>query len=280
LNDIGRAERGDLIALSSGRAAQGDRPRLAGAARERHVCEVHAGGRGPVRLISRIFRGLDYLGRMLKSAFDPCIPTRATAVPDRPEWIHAIKHDGYRLIVQREGNRVRLWTRNGHDWSDRFPLITEAALRNRNSSFVIDGEAVLLGVDGLSDFDGLHSRKHDDEVQFYAFDCLVSDGEDLRRLPLSMRKTNLARLLARRIDGIFLSDFETGEIGPDLFRHACLMGLEGLVSKHRESTYRSGQFRHWVKVKNRAHPAFARVMDQPITSSKAGGLIGNRQRRF
>ena len=70
---------------------------------------------------------------------------------------------------------------------------------------------------------------------FYAFDILVSDGEDLRRLPLSMRKASLARLLARRVDGIFLSDFEQGEIGPDLFRHACLMGLEGMVSKHRES---------------------------------------------
>jgi hypothetical protein len=66
-------------------------------------------------------------------------------------------------------------------------------------------------------------------VQFYAFDILVSDGEDLRRLPLNMRKASLARLLARRVDGIFLSDFEQGEIGPDLFRHACLMGLEGLA---------------------------------------------------
>ena len=70
---------------------------------------------------------------------------------------------------------------------------------------MIDGEAVLLGVDGRSDFNGLHSRKHDDEVQFYAFDMLVSDGDDLRKLPLSMRKTNLARLLARRVDGIFLA---------------------------------------------------------------------------
>jgi bifunctional non-homologous end joining protein LigD len=81
-------------------------------------------------------------------------------------------------------------------------------LCNRNSSF--DGEAVLLGVDGRSDFNGLHSRKHDAEVQFYAFDMLMSDGEDLRKLlPLSMRKTNLARrLLTRRVDDIFLSDFE------------------------------------------------------------------------
>jgi bifunctional non-homologous end joining protein LigD len=133
-----------------------------------------------------------------------------------------IKHNGHRLIVQRDGKRVRLWSRNGYDWSGRFPLITEAALRNRNSSFVLDGEAVLLGVDGRSD--GLHSRKHDHEVEFYAFDIPVSDDEDLRRLPLSMRKASLARLLARRVDGIFLSDFEQGEIGPDLFRHACLLG--------------------------------------------------------
>jgi bifunctional non-homologous end joining protein LigD len=124
----------------------------------------------------------------------------------------------YRLIVQRDGKRVRLFTRNGHDWSGRFPLITEVALRNRNTSFVIDGEAVLLGVDGRSDFNGLHSRRHDAEVQFYAFDILVSDGEDLRKLPLGMRKTNLARLLARRVDGNHLAPFEQGEIGPDLFR--------------------------------------------------------------
>ena len=167
---------------------------------------------------------------MLKSPFEPCLPTPGTKVPDSKNWFHEIKHDGYRLIVQREGQRVRLWTRNGHDWSGRFPLITEAAQRNRtSSSFVIDGEAVLLGVDGRSDFNGLHSRKHDDEVQFYAFECLVNNGDDIRKLPLSLRKGNLARLLAWRVDGIFVSDFEQGEIGPKLFRHACLLGLEGLV---------------------------------------------------
>jgi bifunctional non-homologous end joining protein LigD len=198
---------------------------------------------------------------MRKTAFLPCIPSRGTKVPSDPDWIHEIKHDGYRLIVQREGKRVRLFTRNGYDWSDQYPLIVEAALRNRNSSFVIDGEAVLLGFDGVSDFDGLHSRKHNEEVQFYAFDMLVTDGADIRKLPLSMRKANLARLLARRVDGIFLSDFEQGEIGQDLFRHACLMGLEGLVSKHRDRAYRAGRSPHWVKVKNRQHPAMNRVMD-------------------
>ena len=84
-----------------------------------------------------------------------------------------------------------------------------------------------------------------------------------------MRKTNLARLLARRVDGIFLSDFEQGEIGPDLFRHACLMGLEGLVSKHRESVYRGGRFDRWVKVKNRQHPAFRRFRMRSVCEERS-----------
>ncbi|XIA66864.1 DNA ligase [Bradyrhizobium sp. TZ2] len=195
---------------------------------------------------------------MRKSACEPCIPTRGTTVPTGNDWLHEIKHDGYRLIVQRDEQCVRLFTRNGNDWIGRFPLITQAALRNRNSSFVIDGEAVVLGVDGISDFNGLHSRKYDYEVQFYAFDMLVDSGEDLRMLPLHLRKNNLTRLLARRINGIFLADFEQGEIGPDLFRHACLMGLEGLVSKPALSCR---PLSHWVKVKNRSHPAMSRVMD-------------------
>jgi ATP-dependent DNA ligase len=164
---------------------------------------------------------------MRKVAFAPCLPTRGTKVPVGTDWIHEIKHDGYRLTVQREGKRVRLFTKNGHDWTDRYPLIAEAALRNRSSSFVIDGEAVLLGVDGISDFDGLHSRRHNSEVQLYAFDILAIDVDDLRDLPLHLRKNNLARLLARRPEGIFASDFEQGEIGPDLVRKACEFQLEG-----------------------------------------------------
>jgi bifunctional non-homologous end joining protein LigD len=149
-------------------------------------------------------------------AFEFCIPTPGTKVPAGPEWLHEIKHDGFRLRVERDGDRIRLITRGGYDWSARYPWIAESALKNRHRQFVIDGEAVVLGVDGISDFNALHSRKHDDEVQLCAFDTLALVGDDLRRLPLSMRKTNLARLLARRPDGIFLSDFEQGEIGPDL----------------------------------------------------------------
>ena len=172
-----------------------------------------------------------------------------------------MKYDGYRLRVERDGDRVRLITKGGYNWTDRYPWIVEAALNNRHRQFVIDGEAVLLGVDGVSDFDGLHSRRHDAEVQPYAFDCLALDGQDLRGLALSIRKTNLARLLARRPDGIFVAPFEQGEIGPELFQAACRMGLEGLVSKRRDRPYRSGPSKDWVKVKNREHPAMSRVME-------------------
>jgi hypothetical protein len=95
----------------------------------------------------------------------------------------------------------------------------------------------------IADFDALHSGKHNEEVQLCAFDVLAIDGEDLRELPLSMRKTNLARLLRGRPDGIFINPFESGAIGPDLFRAACDMGLEGLVSKHADRPYRGGRCR-------------------------------------
>jgi bifunctional non-homologous end joining protein LigD len=211
---------------------------------------------------------------MRNSPYHPCIPTRATKVPDRPEWLHEIKHDGYRLIVQREGKRVRLFTRNGHDWSERYPRIVEAALRHRANSFALDGEAVLLRVDSVSDFNGLHSRRHDDEVEFYAFDCLVSDGDDLRKLPLSMRKTNLARLLARRVEGIHAAPFEQGEIGPDLFRHALTCpGLRNLASAKAS---RKATGRRW----NNGRPALRQpqhLKNAPGALPRDGtGLTGSR----
>ena len=122
--------------------------------------------------------------------------------------------------------------------------------------FVIDGEAVLLGVDGISDSDGLYSGQ-----RLYAFDILALDGDDLRKLPLHLRKNNLARLLARRADGIHSAPFEQGEIGPDLFKAACEMMLEGLVSKRRDSRYRAGPSRDWIKVKNPKSPAMNRAKD-------------------
>jgi ATP-dependent DNA ligase len=111
--------------------------------------------------------------------FEFCLPTGAKVVPDGPDWLHEIKYDGCRLRVERDGDRVRLITRGGYNWTDRYPWIVEAALKNRIKQFVIDGEAAVLGVDGVADFDALNSRKHDAEVRLYAFDILALDGDDL-----------------------------------------------------------------------------------------------------
>jgi bifunctional non-homologous end joining protein LigD len=193
--------------------------------------------------------------------FEFCLPTRATAVPDGPDWVHEVKYDGYRLRLERDGKHVRMITRGGYNWTDRYPWIVEAARKVRRDRFVLDGEAVILGVDGVSDFNALHSGKHNEEVQLCAFDILFEGDDDLRRLPLKLRKTSLERLLARRPEGVFVNPFERGEIGPDLFRAACNLGLEGLVSKRRDRPYQAGRSKHWVKVKNRKHPAMNRVME-------------------
>jgi ATP-dependent DNA ligase len=120
-------------------------------------------------------------------AYELCVPTPGKQVPSGPDWLHEIKLDGYRMLVIRENERVRLITKGGYDWSKRYPWIVESALKNRQKHFVIDGEAVVLGVDGNADFNDLRSRKHDHEVQLYAFDILALGGDDLRSLPLHLR---------------------------------------------------------------------------------------------
>src|SRR5436305_13861183 len=152
-----------------------------------------------------MLRKLEYL---------PCIPTRGTRVPVGPDYYHEIKHDGYRLIVQREGKRVRLLTRRGYDWSDRYPLIIEAAHRLRKTSFVIDGEAVVLGPDGISDFEGLHSGRCNEEVRLYAFDLLSDDGVDMRDETLQIRKLWLGELLKRSDAGMIYNDHDAADIDP------------------------------------------------------------------
>jgi bifunctional non-homologous end joining protein LigD len=89
---------------------------------------------------------------------DPCIPTLAAKPPSGPGWVHEIKHDGYRLIVRRDGEAVRLFTRRGYGWTDRYPAIAAAAAKLCAKSFTLDGEAVVVGHDGVAVFDALHRR--------------------------------------------------------------------------------------------------------------------------
>ena len=192
--------------------------------------------------------------------YQPCIPVRSKVAPSGPQWVHEIKHDGYRLIVRRIGDRARLITRGGYDWSKRYPLIAKAASKLKVKSATIDGEAVVCGPDGVTDFEKLHSRNHDAQVILYAFDLLEMDGEDLRPMPLEHRKAKLTRLLWQAADGIHLSEHVSGD-GPIIFERACEMGLEGIVSKRRDSSYRAGPCKAWLKVKNPNSPAMLRLED-------------------
>jgi bifunctional non-homologous end joining protein LigD len=136
----------------------------------------------------------------------PCVPTRAAKPPAGPGWVHEIKHDGYRLQMRREGDVVRLFTRNGYDWSARYPAIVRTAMQLRATSLTIDGEAVVCGPDGVAIFDALHRHGTVSDAMLYAFDLLELDGQDLRALPLGERKKRLARLVGKRRLGIVLSE--------------------------------------------------------------------------
>ncbi len=129
------------------------------------------------------------------------VPLEVTASAPPSLGPFPIKHDGYRMMIIRKGERVRLITKGGLDWTKRFPWIVETARKLRVKQFILDGETVVLGVDGMSSFAG----RHDHEAQFYAFDMLAHDGDDHRRLLLSMRKTNLARPRSSRAEGIFVA---------------------------------------------------------------------------
>jgi hypothetical protein len=149
-----------------------------------------------------------------------------------------IKHDGFRMLVRRDAAGVRLFTRNGHDWTGRFPLIARAALSLNATSCLIDGEAVACDGDGMPCFDRLRYRRQDGHVFLYAFDLIELDGDDLRHEPIERRKAELAKLIRRAKTGLVFNE-HIDEPGDVVFRHACKLGLEGIVSKRLGSPYRS-----------------------------------------
>jgi ATP-dependent DNA ligase len=194
---------------------------------------------------------------------EPCLPTISRTVPTGAGWAYEIKHDGFRFICRRDGERVRLFSRGGHDWSAQLPAIVGAMRALPFTSVTLDGEVVVCGADGVSQFDRMRavfSRQGSPEAFLYAFDLLELDGRDLRNEPWARRRTELAQLLVGADAGIRLCEHIADADGAVVFRAACNMGLEGIVAKRRDSRYRSGRSRDWIKVKNMAHPAIERAM--------------------
>jgi bifunctional non-homologous end joining protein LigD len=193
---------------------------------------------------------------------EPCLPSSTGWPPSGAGWVHEIKHDGFRLMVRRDLAGIRLITRNGHDWSGRFPLIEEAAGALRARSFLVDREAVACDGDGQPCFDRLRYRRGDGSVFLFAFDLLELNDDDLRREPLEVRKATLASVLAKAGLGMRLNQHLEHDDGELVFRHACKLGLEGIVSKRLGSRYRLGRSPDWLKMKNPNAPAVKRGAEE------------------
>jgi bifunctional non-homologous end joining protein LigD len=191
----------------------------------------------------------------------PCLPTKTTTLPSGSQWLHEIKHDGFRIIARKSDARVRLYSRPGNDFTRRFPLIVEALERLRSRSCIIDGEAVACDDNGVASFDLIRHHRANDSVFLYAFDLIELNGDDLRRDPLEVRKATLASILAKARPGIRFNEHIEGD-GPTVFAHACKMGLEGIVSKRKDSAYRSGRSPDWLKMKNPACSAVKREAEE------------------
>lgn len=186
----------------------------------------------------------------LPSFIEPQLATLADAPPSGDEWLHEIKYDGYRIQLRKGRDAVELTTRNGKNWTAKYPQIVAAAARELDAdNIVLDGELVAVNADGKSDFGLLQNGEADDRtLVYYAFDLLTLAGDDWTEEPLRKRKERLRELLSE-VDGpLRYSDHIKGE-GGEVIDRACGMNLEGVVSKKANGVYRSGRGRDWIKSK-------------------------------
>jgi bifunctional non-homologous end joining protein LigD len=182
---------------------------------------------------------------------EPCHPTERERPPSGANWIHEIKADGYRAQLHVRDGKVIIYSRRGHDWTAEFAPIARAAEALPVRHAVLDGEAISQDEHGLADFHALRrqlAHKGDGNLTYYAFDLLYLEGEDLRPQPLLRRKQKLKRLVAKVPRGLLYADHLEAD-AEEIYRHACKMGLEGIVSKRRDSPYRSGRQQVWLKIK-------------------------------
>lgn len=223
----------------------------------------------------------DYLRKLpgarrgdLPETVKPQLATLVKEVPTGDDWLHEIKYDGYRILLFRTHSEVRLITRNGNDWTDRFPSLTKAVTELSAQNFVIDGEIVVTRADGTTDFQALQNvLKGIDagRLTYYGFDLIYLNGYDLSRTPLIHRKEKLQRLLggAPSESMIRFSDHIRGS-GRRVYQHACRYALEGIVSKRADALYRQQRTRDWVKSKCLQRQEFVIVGFSRPSGSRTG----------
>jgi bifunctional non-homologous end joining protein LigD len=212
-----------------------------------------------------------FRARLPTITVEPCLPSPAKVPPTGPDWIHEIKHDGFRVIARRDGKRVRLSSRHGKDLTYRFPLAVQAVAALPVSSCIIDGEAIVCDATGLAVFSLMRSYRNGPRATLCAFDLIEIDREDLRWRPLEDRKAILKQLMGSEHPGIAFNKHFDIE-GSVVFHHACKLGCEGIVSKRLGSPYRFGRSNDWIKVKNPDAPAVKREAEEDWTT------LGKRSR--
>ncbi|MBY3043798.1 non-homologous end-joining DNA ligase [Rhizobium leguminosarum] len=208
---------------------------------------------------------------------DPCLALLKPKPPKGPQWAFEVKWDGYRLSVHVEPTGIRILTRGGHDWTDRFPAIKLAAMWLPVGSAILDGEAVVLDEKGRSDFGllqqslgGRGGKKSSSDAIFMAFDLLYFDGHDLRNSELDMRRHLLEDLVSAGEQGDIRLSEEIEADGDQMLASACEHGLEGIIAKRRDALYRSGRLGDWVKVKCIQSDSFVIVGYERSTVARAG----------
>jgi bifunctional non-homologous end joining protein LigD len=177
---------------------------------------------------------------------EPALATSVDKVPSGARWIHEIKFDGYRVQVHLANEAVKVFTRRGHDWTNRFKKVAEDAWHIKAGSAIVDGEIVVPAADGITDFSVLQNelKGKSTSIVLVAFDLMYLNGRDLRKLPLVARKAELKKIISGT-NAQFSESFEIE--GRWMFEHACKIGLEGVVSKVRDSVYAGGRGNNWVK---------------------------------
>src|SRR3984885_5775996 len=207
---------------------------------------------------------------------EPALASSIERAPSGGRWVHEIKFDGYRVQVHLANNEVKVFTRRGHDWTNRFKKIASDAWHISAGSAIIDGEVVAPAADGTTDFSVLQNelKGRSTKIVMVAFDLLYLNGHDLRKLPLIDRKALLKKMIADT-DIQFSESFEVD--GQEMFKHACKTGLEGVVSKVRDSKYTSGRVNDWVK-KTCAQRETLAIAGFALDGSKWDGLYLGRRK--
>jgi bifunctional non-homologous end joining protein LigD len=216
---------------------------------------------------------------LLPHYLEPSLAAACARPPSGPNWVHEIKHDGYRMPARlEEGRQVKLLTRGGLDWTTRFGSIAQALMKIGASSAWIDGEMVVEDSAGISSFNGLQvalKSGNQERLRYHVFDLLYCEGFDLTRVPLLERKALLGRIVGARPghSGIRYSEHLVAGDGATILAHTCRLGLEGIVSKRADLPYRPGRGAHWLKSKCVLRQEF--VIVGYIPSRAVRGAVGS-----